>query len=292
MSNFLGAYITGLFDSSKSCKSGPTAHAMSSSAMTDYLIWSIHVDADGNLHYNGVELVNNGIVDAQTANCIKEVIVQGRNAGRLERVWLSIGSGGGPTDFTHIDNILNGGGEKQTNLLNNFKVIADYFELYGFDYDNEDQIGNIPVIVNLTVALYHQNPNYRFSFCPYGYSAGAAPYWISCLQGIYSHLGTQPVEGFNLQCYAGGSNSDPDGWVSMVEGSHGTGITNAGALIRPGLAVLGSQSYPPYSPSDMTRNLHSWGSRGGWIWNTENVFNNGNNPTIADYANAIIAGTS
>ena len=44
MSDFVGAYIDGLFDSSNSCSSSSTATGMGASVMTDYVFWSIHVD--------------------------------------------------------------------------------------------------------------------------------------------------------------------------------------------------------------------------------------------------------
>lgn len=296
MTVFLGAYITGLFDHNNSCISGATATAMGASKMTDYVFWSIHVDTDGNLHYNNVDLVMNGTVSTANAKCLKDVADAGTSGGHLKRIWLSIGAGG-TSDFTNIDAILNEGGAKKKNLLANFKAIVKYLDIYGFDYDNEDQIGNVDVIVNLTNALYTQNNKYRFSFCPYGSSQppfNSADYWVQCLQGIHTKLKVQPVVGFNLQCYSGGANSDPKGWVKKVEnaGSSTTGITDANALIRPGLAVEGSTSYPAYTPGQMTDRLRQWNSQGGWIWNTANVLNhNGGNPSIAQYASAILSGT-
>ncbi len=293
MSDFVGAYITGLFDSNNSCISGSTATAMAASVMTDYLLWSVHVDSQGNLHYNNVPLATGGSVDNSTATCLEAVLTAGRSGPSFQRAWLSIGAGG-TSDFTNINNILNAGGPDLANLLANFSAIVSYLGINGFDYDNEDQIGNVDVIVNLTQQLYDQNSAYLFSFCPYGLSQYSAPYWIQCLEGIYSALGTQPVVGFNLQCYSGGANSDPPGWVSMVQqaGSSNTGVQDANALVRPGLAVEGSESQPAYNPSGMTSQLQGWNSEGGWIWNTANVLNhNGGNPSIADYANAIAAGT-
>jgi hypothetical protein len=232
-------------------------------------------------------------VSTANAGCLKAVADAGRSSGRLQRAWLSIGAGG-TQDFTNINNILDQGGPKEANLLENFKAIVGFLGIYGFDYDNEDQIGNVDVIANLTSVLYEQNNGYRFSFCPYGNSQYAASYWIQCLQKIYSDLDTQPVAGFNLQCYSGGADSDPSGWVKVVEkaGSSTTGITDANALIRPGLAVEGSASSPAYAPSQVTSQLQQWGSEGAWIWNSANVLNNnGGNPSIAEYAEAILKGT-
>jgi len=293
MSNIIGAYITGLFDSEKSCKSAVTAKGIAESIMTDYIFWSIHVDPKGNLYYNNVKLVTDGVVSSD-AECLKNVVDMGRESGKLERVWLSIGAGG-TQDFTNINTILNACGAEKDNLLCNFKVISDYLGVHGFDYDNEDMIGNVEVIVNLTKVLHDLDKNYRFSFCPYGASQYFAPYWIKCLQGFYSTLKTQPVVGFNLQCYSGGANSDPIGWMKMVNNSgiNTTGVTDANAFIRPGLAVAGSPSNPAYTPSQMTSKLDNWNSLGAWIWHTENVLNfNEGNPTIADYASAIMEGVS
>ena len=70
MTDFVGAYITGLFDSNNNCASTATAQQMAASVMTDYILWSVHVDAQGNLHYNNVPLSTNGSVDQANANCL------------------------------------------------------------------------------------------------------------------------------------------------------------------------------------------------------------------------------
>ncbi|WP_438727250.1 hypothetical protein ACR9YC_10325 [Parasphingorhabdus sp. DH2-15] len=291
MTIFNGAYITGLFDDHNNCQSTSIATNMGQSDFTDYIFWSVHVDPSGNLHYNNEQLCMNGTPVAATVSCLKAVVTAGK-AASLERVWLSIGAGG-TSDFSNIDTILKTGGATLSNLLSNFTAIAAALDIYGFDYDNEDQIGNVGVITGLTQALYNTNNNYRFSFCPYGSSSFVSPYWIACLEGIYKNLSTQPVIGFNLQCYSGGAGSDPKGWVAAVNnaGTAKTGIRDANALIRPGLAVQGSASGPAYSPAQMTSEFKGYGSVGGWIWNTANVASNGNNPSLSDYAAAITVGT-
>ncbi|MCA1748408.1 MAG: hypothetical protein ABR601_01020 [Parasphingopyxis sp.] len=289
MTDFNGAYVTGLFDKSNDCVSGNTAGAMAASVMTDYVFWSVHVSPQGDLGYNNVSLASGGQIVAETVNCLKAVADAGRGSGELQRVWLSIGAGG-TSDFTNIADILNATDGRRETMLANFAAVANALGACGFDYDNEDQIGNVEVITGLTAALYGDNSAWRFSFCPYGNSSYASQYWIQCLQAIFKQLGTQPVVGFNLQCYSGGSDSDPDGWQQAVEGagSGSTGITDANALIRPGLSVTGGPD--PYTPSEATSALKGWNSSGGWIWNSEIVLDNPSD-TIADYGQAIAAGT-
>ena len=247
MNNFVGAYITGLFDSKNACNSGTTATDLARSLITDYVFWSIHVDEAGNLSYNNVPLATNGTVTSNFI-CLKAVIDKGRSEGNCERVWLSIGSGG-TQDYTNIANLLITG--QESNLINNLLAVADGLGIYGFDFDNEDQIGNVEVIVSLTRALYQSKDHLRFSFCPFGPSVESERYWIECLTAIFQDLRVQPVEGFNLQCYAGGRDSDPIVWTQAITVAQDTGVENPASFIRPGLAVQGSANGPTYEPQQM-----------------------------------------
>ena len=185
--------------------------------------------------------------------------------------------------------MLKAGGAGRDNLLGNLCAVAKDLGAYGFDYDNEDAVGSVDVIVDLTVALYEKDNAFRFSYCPYA----NAQYWLQCLQQTYAKLGTQPVEGWNLQCYAGGGGNDPRDWVGAVDqaGASSTGIDNAATLVRPGYAVIGSDAAPEMTPDQVRDALAASGCKGAWIWNSESVLKNGTSPSIKDYADAIYAAT-
>ncbi|WP_291842893.1 hypothetical protein [Maricaulis sp.] len=282
--NLAGAYITGLFG--KSDLLAPTQSELLASRMNDYIFWSVHVNPDGNLHYNDVPLVTNGVLDPTTGAGIGGIISAARKAGLAQNVWFSVGSGG-VSDFQNIQSILNRGGANEANLFANFQVLMD-LGADGFDLDYEEYLTEPAGLISRFTIELNQRMGAKLTYCPY-YGVSM---WIDCLKANMTELGSQPVVGFNLQCYAGGASNDPRIWVQEIHRAGSSiGVSNAQAFVRPGMAVAGSPSAPALTPSQMTAQLNTWQSPGGWIWNTANVLNSQSKTgySITDYASAMLA---
>ncbi|KAA5805221.1 hypothetical protein F1654_04350 [Alkalicaulis satelles] len=281
-----GAYITGLFKNG-AYTGAPAEAAMISSAMTDYIFWSIHVHDNGDLYYNNDAICAGGSAVAAIAGPIGDFIAKAKANHAASSVWFSIGAGG-VHDFQAIETILNNpSGPAYKNLFANFAAL---YALGGdgFDFDYEESIADpVSTISTLGADLYKQL-GARITYCPY-YGESV---WIQCLQQTLIKAGVQPVEAFRLQCYSGGYSNDPRDWVTALEqaGAAKTGVSDPAAFVRPGMAIAGGSSTPQLSPSQMAARIKSWGSPGGWIWNTEEVLKvqPSTGHSIADYAIAIL----
>jgi hypothetical protein len=281
--NVAGVYITGLFG-----KSGllvPTTKELLGSRINDYIFWSVHVHPDGSLYYNDSALAQGGKTNRDIAQPIADLIAAARKARLVSTVWFSIGAGG-VSDFANIQAILRSGGKAADNLYANFQAVyalgAD-----GFDLDYEENLTDpVGLISELTIGL-NQRMGARLTYCPYY----GTSFWIDCLAATYKALRTQPVIGFNLQCYSGGGGNDPRTWTQAIKAAGSlTGVNNPDTFVRPGLAVAGSASMPALTPLQMTQQLNSWGSAGGWIWNSQTVINQqgATKFAISDYATALL----
>jgi hypothetical protein len=260
---------------------------MIGSAMTDYIFWSIHVQANGDLHYNNVAICTGGSTVSSIAGPIQSFIKSARASGAVQSVWFSIGAGG-VHDFQAIEQIFaNPSSAAYANLFANFKAL---YALGGdgFDFDYEENITDPVGTIATLGAELHNQLGARITYCPYY----GESFWIQCLQATLKKAGSQPVEAFRLQCYSGGTGNDPVVWASALAaaGAGSTGVTNPNAFVRPGMAVSGGSSGPALSPSGMASNIRGWGSSGAWIWNTEEALNAqpSTGYSIADYASAIL----
>ena len=57
--------------------------------------------------------------------------------------------------------------------------------------------------------------------------------WIAALQQVYSTLKTQPVVGYNLQTYSGGSGNDPTKWTTAIANAKNTGVSDPASFVWP-----------------------------------------------------------
>ena len=157
----------------------------------------------------------------------------------------------------------------KTALINNFAAIVSALgknatdRTIGFDMDCEEMtLHDVPMLLaNLTMLLCSKVPNCPITFCPYDSQSD----WIRALTLINSQLGRQPVVGFNLQTYAGGSTNDPRQWASAVKAAQGTGILNPDNFIWP-IVSNSPDAGPIYAPGQVTPLLKSWGSQGASLW--------------------------
>lgn len=269
------------------------------SGTTDYIIFSLNVNssssADINFGLTGPVLASGGVVQQGTSDIITPIVSAGVKQGSCQRVWLSIG-GWGSNAFTNINDILEGPADNKTTLFNNFKAIIAAIEgieganFAGFDLDFEQAEGDLHTLVsNMTIAFYNEF-NCKFTFCPFQHLPArnqAVSPWISSLSTVYSALHTQPVVGFNLQIYAGGTGNDPTAWVKAVAAESGTGVADASSFIWP-IFSCDTTAPPNVTPSQATSDMQGWKSQGASLWATAALPYEGYD--LGDYATAIAAG--
>jgi hypothetical protein len=216
----------------------PTIDDLKAAAYSTVLVWSVHIEENGDLKLNDTIIVRGGRYNEATPMGLPATVAQLRRAG-IE-VLFSVGSGGSQ-DFARIGERLNGGVPGPGNVLyDNFSALkramvaagGDPEGVDGIDFDNEDKLDDPSIMVNFGLML--RNIGYaHVTFCPWNNQAT----WGRTL----NQLNQPPREGFvnavHLQCYSGGTINAPAAevqkWQDMIAAANSAGRT----LLIPGLAT-------------------------------------------------------
>jgi len=283
--------------------------ATGSSGFNNILLWSLHVNQPlpekdivlGDLTWNDTLLVSTKSgqpVFDPTKSFTKLPTRLATLAGTSKKIFFSIGSAPDPDhperigDFGTVKQLYSTP-EGQTLLQNNFGALLDGLSIVtGFDFDVEECF-DVPSTAWLTEMLATQFKTKRaITYCPFG----DEDWWEECLESVYQALKTQPVIGFNLQCYSGGTGNDPAGWAASIKkAQQKNGVADPATFIVPGYAASNQAGDGPgICPSDFTSTLTPYKGKvgGAFVWNSGHVFDdpapcNGSNPNIQDYAAAI-----
>ena len=265
------------------------------SVTTDYILFSLNVasgtSADINYGWNfGCVLARDGKVTPEVGNILAPIVQAGVSKGTCQRVWITIGAAvweNPPPEhpeyrqmtetFTNIQTILNTGGTLQATLLANFGALAQAFKnipgvkSVGFDMDYEESYTALAsVVANVSLAVYNklQCP---ITFCPFQQlENGQQSPWITALQQVYAMLKTQPVVGFNLQTYAGGSNNNPTQWTAAIKNAKNTGVGDPAAFIWP-IVSCDPDATPVTYPEQVAGKLQDWSPKGASLWATQSL---------------------
>ncbi len=269
---------------------------LKSSGFTTVVVWSVHVNGTtADLSLNDVLIVSNGqYVGASTWPAQLASLKTGTTS--VNRILFSVGSGGGPTDFTNIEALINQYGTGATSpLYQNFAaLLATIPVIDGIDFDDEDNYNQNTVVqfAQMLATIGYK----QITFCPYM----DMQFWAGCLGALES---SNPglVTGYNLQCYAGGSINvyQVPQWIASV----GPYVSNPGAFINPGLWCRnGSGCMSGECPDQMEAQYKGWksdGVAGGFIWLYDDILAcessrtcSGNPMNTAAYAGAILNGLS
>jgi hypothetical protein len=266
------------------------------SGFTTGIAWALHVQSNGDLHYNDTPIVSGGnyVGDSSWPG-----FLNGLKDGSVNRILFSIG-GWGVGDFPNIQALINQYGTGPGNpLYQNLAALrAAIPSIDGFDYDDEtlyDQTTDVQLSQMIAAVGYTQ-----VTFCPYDNMS----FWVDCLAALEA---TNPglVTGFNLQAYAGGAGNNPQTWIDAIAAKMGPGFDAAG-FVFPGLWCCNQSqctggdpnSACPGSIQSFFAGWKSTGIQGGFIWNYGDIqtwLNQTNcspQPTTAAYANAILQGLS
>jgi len=278
-----------------------------SSGIRTVLLWSLHVTSEtangntlGDLHWNDTPIVvsQNGqpVFDPQgvfTQLSSRLVTLLGNDTS-VYNVFFSVGSGG-VNDFTAIQTLLSTA-EGTATLTANFKtLLSNLPQITGFDFDDEDNY-DVNTVAGFTALLFN-NFGSTITYCPYW----NFDFWEQCMEQVYQNLQQQPVAWWNLQCYSGGTGNNPVSWASQIASNQAqNGVPNADAFIIPGYAAQNpGGDGPGKCPSFFCKTFANYQGKvpGGFIWNSQHVFDNtilcgGSIPQMADYNNAINNGLS
>jgi hypothetical protein len=289
-------YAWGLFESAYSAGIPPAEQVLlvGPSGFNTVILWTIHVDAQGNLTYNDPtdNVVTNGVFNPAFKSLGAEVLLL--KAAGVQKVLIGIGSGGGTNaDFTNIVNLMNAGQGKA--LQASFSALQAGLNTDGFDFDienfnfDDNQVGPVGDFAGLLSTI---NGKSTITFCPYNNEG----WWVEVLQYIYQkNNNSQLVSWFNLQCYAGGGTNQPQNWVATLAAATNTGVTSPAAFIVPGYWCTNDYG-PGNSPAqiqDIFAGLTKTdpGINGGFIWNSFDIFKGiATEGTPTNYAQAVIAG--
>lgn len=280
-----GAYMASLFQKEPNVLEA-TLPQIPGSVTTDYILFSLYVDSNADIHdVQGKLIASNGEVEPSAISVYQKVIEAGKKQGNLKRVWLSVG-GAGTSTYSNIQSILEG--SLKPTLLKNFSEIYNALGATGFDLDYEEY-GNLPTVLTDVVVALYKELSCKFTMDAYQTSEMGA--WFEALQKIYSELGIQPVVGMNLQVYEGGSANNPLTWTQILKGTPGTGVPDSDDFIWP-IQSIYRDNPPSYTPSQMISNLQRWESKGGSFWNNFFFTKSDLDATMTDFSKAIAKGIS
>ncbi|MEO1258564.1 MAG: hypothetical protein AAFZ15_07195 [Bacteroidota bacterium] len=257
------------------------------------LVWSVHVDSDGNLILNNTHFVTNGVYQEAEPMNLPSRLAQLHKAG--VEIIFSVGAGG-TTDFQTIGKLLNGGVPGPgNNLYDNFKALKDAMvnaggDIDAIDFDNEDALQNSDASIMVNFGCMLGDIGYKsVTLCPY-YPAPSFPWgdgtnhvWLDTYNQLLAKRGKAFVSAIHLQCYSGGAGNSPAPWAKMIADAGGE------TLMIPGLATnqaaagpwwYNNKQDPPPRPGGSVVKTPSVAMYGEADWS--GMLRQGNYPTADD----------
>lgn len=248
-----GPFVTGIEES---------AEILKSSDFNTMIIWSVHVNENGDLVLNDVPVASFGRCIAKKP--IREEWAKLKEKGSsIKRVEISIGAWG-CADFENIKKLIekDGTGE-DTILYKNFKALI---EATGADAVNFDDESCYDVDSAVKFGKMCESMGTKVSLCPYTNK----DFWKQVKEGL-----SDTVDRIYLQCYDGGANNDPDEWAELM-----------GMDVIPGYWCLHGNSGD--TAEDVSRKLkESESITGGFMWLYDDMMKLESPNTVADYGTAI-----
>nr|WP_260986775.1 discoidin domain-containing protein [Paenibacillus terrae] len=242
-----------------------TMNILKASGFTTVMLWTIHVNSNGDLVYNDQPVVSNGTYIGK-ASWPAELASLKQAPTSVKRLEISVGSWG-VSDFQNIKNLVASQGTGSGSILyKNFAALKSALGVDAVSFDNEDLYD-----VNSAVAFGKMlsGMGLKITLCPYT-NVG---YW----QSVKSQLGSS-VDRVYLQVYDGGAGNDPAAWSSQL-----------GMTVMPGLDSKTSSG--GNTPAQVNSRMSGWkssaGIQGGFIWYYDAILNNPGGGSAADYAAAI-----
>jgi PKD repeat protein len=260
--------------------SGGTAvmNDLRGSGFTTVILWSFHIEDNGDLVYNDIPVVKNGayIGDSNWPARLASLKTAPTSVNRIE---VSIGAWGVP-DFERMAKLVNGtaagcgstlvcGTGSNSILYRNFQVLKSTTGAVAVNFDDESAYNLAPTTQfgQMLIGL-----GYKITFAPYTNQS----FWRS----LKDNLGSA-VDNIYLQVYDGGAGNNPASWNTAM-----------GMTVDPGLwsrhgSGCGSGDSPATVQSKMSNWKSSAGIAGGFMWLYDDIQACGAQGTAAQYAAAI-----
>jgi hypothetical protein len=242
------------------------------SGFNTLIIWTIHVENNGDLILNDIPLVSGGewIADADWPAKVEDLKVPPTTVTRVE---FGVGSYGVP-DFERIATLIaNEGTGPDSILYRNFEVLKQQMpSIDAINFDDESAYNVDPTVA---FSLMLGELDYKITLVPYQ----SSNFWSS----LYAEVEAQDpgrIDRVMLQVYAGGGNNQPAQWNGLfgdvpievgLWSKHGGGCTQGD------------------SPEQVATKLTGYGdaSVGGWMWLLDDMLACESSYPLEDYAAAI-----
>jgi len=264
------ANVRGTFAGGPLYKSGYAANIteLRNSGLTTVIIWTIHIDASGNLNLNAeFPICSSGTYTGNSTypNFPASVALLKTAPTSIDRIEICVLGYNATGSFASIKSLIASQGTGTTSILyRNFNALKQAIpQITAVNFDDEATYDNAS---SKAFALMLGDLGYQVTMCPYTNSS----YWNTLVSQINT---TRPglVDRIYLQCYAGGASNNPCSW-------------NVGGVpIYPGL--WGGTTH--MSASQVQSKLATWNSclSGGWIWLYDDIIG-----SMASYNTAIVNG--
>ncbi|QSQ19106.1 discoidin domain-containing protein [Pyxidicoccus parkwayensis] len=248
------------------------------SGFTTVILWSFHIEDNGDLVYNDIPVVRNGayIGDAAWPTRLATLKSAPTSVNRIE---VSIGAWSVP-DFERMARLVNGTatgcgstvvcGTGSTSILyRNFQALkaATGADAVNFDDESAYDLASTTQFGQMLSGL-----GYKIAFVPYTNQS----FWRS----LKDNLGTA-VDRIYLQVYDGGAGNNPASWNTAM-----------GMTVAPGLwSRHGTGCSSGDSPATVQSKMTNWkstaGISGGFMWLYDDIQACWSQGTTAQYAAAI-----
>ncbi len=239
---------------------------LKNSGFTYVVVWTIHIDANGNFNFNGeFPLVQNGSYVGNTTypNFPGDIASLKTGTTSIKRVEFGLSAWGSST-FANIRTLINSQGTgPNSNLYRNFQALKS--AIPAIDAISFDDESTYDATSATALAVMLGNLGYKVTLCPYT----AANFWTSVATNTNSQRpGT--VDRVDLQCYAGGAGNNPCNW-------------NFGNIpLSPGL--WSKEKSTSQVQSQLTTWKNQCAIKGGFMWLYDDF---DNSALVKQYATAI-----
>lgn len=234
------------------------------SGFNTIMIWSIHVNKNGDLVINDSPICSQGFYCGDEKWKTQWATLK-QAPTSIDRIEVSIGAWG-CSDFENIRDLIKANGTgPDTILYRNFSALKEATGADAVDYDDESCYD---VDSAVRFGKMCSTMGYKVSLCPYTNSS----FWRS----VKTRLGSL-VDRVYLQCYAGGSGNSPASWSKTM-----------GTKVIPGLWCINDSSGGD-SAERVHERLTGWkaSSWGGFMWLYDDMMKLSKPNSTADYAEAI-----
>lgn len=245
------------------------------SGFTTVMLFTLHVDSEASLYYNGTPIVKNGIF--ANFDYLPNLLADLKSNGSVQRVLFSIGCANA-LDFATMGTLLQ---TNQAGLLQSFGALQAALPIDGVDFDDESTY-NAETDATLSHMLATPaNFSMTVTYCPYTEQS----VWNTALQDTWQlDLQSQTplpqsVRWWNLQCYGG---ADPVQWAKGVPSN--AGVADPYSLVVP---IYSATEDTPETLQQTFEQLAGHGFTNGGLWNMTNI---APQYSLQQYADAIIEG--